>query len=560
MIQNKKIFLALLIVIFAIGVFLRFYKISFYPAGFQMDEASKGYTAYSLLKTGKDDNNNFLPLNIDMFGDNSPAGYHYFAVLPVAIFGLSEYAVRFPGALFGSLSVLAFYFLVSVIFKDKKTALLSAFLLAISPWHINMSRASSESLVALFFIILGFSFIIFSLKTQAIKHVVSGAFFLAISFLFYQSPRLFIPLFFLTLLIFLFWVWKVKINARYKKGLVFSFIFLLLFVFVLFFIIPGGTGRFTQVNIFNSLQTKLVVDEQIRSEGVLGTNVFISRLFHNKLIGYTQTYFYNYLEYFSWNFLFVKGLPPMYQIPGMGVLYFVELPFVLLGLFALLINKNQIFKIPLLWLVVAPTAAAIAVDTNNLQRSLVMYPMLEIIAAFGIIYFFTNVIKCRRKFWLVITVLLFLFNFSYFFHQYFVLSKVFEPWYRNNGFPQMISLIKKDYNGYGRIITTKSQGGYPLFQFYLKFDPVKYQKKGSPKDKSYKGFGKFIFSPANCPFSSKDPLLPKKGKVIFVEDGSCVETPLLHKVPFTYVLRADGTRAFRVVYVNDDSLFNATNP
>ena len=206
-----------------------------------MDEASKGYSAYSLLKTGRDDNNNFLPLNIDMFGDNSPAGYHYVTIVPVAIFGLTEFAVRFSGALFGAFSVLAFYFLTYSIFQDRKVGLLSALLLAISPWHINLSRASSESLVALFFIMLGFALIIRSLKTQDIKHVIIGTTLLSISFFFYQTPRLFVPLFFLILIIFFLGIWKVKMSSRYKKTLIGSFIFLSFFVFVLFFIVPGGT-------------------------------------------------------------------------------------------------------------------------------------------------------------------------------------------------------------------------------------------------------------------------------------------------------------------------------
>src|SRR3990167_4239447 len=167
---STKTVLILLFIIFVAGAFLRFNNLSAIPAGFQMDEASKGYSAYSLLKTARDDNNIFFPFNIDIFGDNSPAGYHYLTIIPVAIFGLTEFAVRFPGALFGAFSVLAIYLLAYSIFQNRKIGLLSALLLAISPWHINLSRASSESLVALFFIILGFSLIIWSLRTQVVKH------------------------------------------------------------------------------------------------------------------------------------------------------------------------------------------------------------------------------------------------------------------------------------------------------------------------------------------------------------------------------------------------------
>ena len=302
------------------------------------------------------------------------------------------------------------------------------------------------------------------------------------------------------------------------------------------------------------------MEEQIREEGVSGTNVFITRLFHNKVTDYSLTYLSNYLKYFSWNFLFTEGLPQIYFVPSMGVTYLVELPFVLFGILSLAFHKNRIYKIPLIWFVIGPTAAAIAIDVNNLQRALVMFPMLEMTAAYGLVHLFTNVRKQRKPVLTLIIIFLFLLNISYFLHQYFVLAKVHQPWYRNNGFSQMMALVNKDYKNYDRVITTKSGGGYSLFQFYSKYDPRQYQLEGSPKDKSYKGFGKFIFAADNCPFNSKDPLLPRKGKVIFIEDGNCPETENLHKVPYTYVLREDKTKAFRVVYVQDASqMFKTTS-
>lgn len=545
----------LLILIFLLGFFLRFYNLSQIPAGFQMDEASKGYSAYSLLKTGKDDNNNFLPLNIDIFGDNSPAGYHYLAIIPVAIFGLNEFAVRISGALFGSLTIFSFYFLVFAIFRDKKISLLSSLLLAVSPWHINMSRASSESLVALFFIITGFAFIFRSISKQQIKQIVYGTIFLSLSFLFYQTPRMFVPLFFVILLLYLFNNWKFKIDSIYKKSLIASFIFLLVLVCALFFIVPGGKGRFTQVSIFNAAETNLVIDEQIKSEGIIGNSTFTARLFHNKILNFSQTYLSNYLKYYSLDFLFIRGLPPLYQIPSFGLFYTVELPFVFLGVFLLLSSKKKYFKIPLIWLFVGPMTAAIATDTNNLQRALVMYPMFEILVAFSLIYLFTNVTKQNVKLWTGLVIVLFLLNFIYFTHQYYVLSTVFQPWYRNNGFSEMMKIVNKNYDKTDKIITTKSNGGYPLFQFYSKYDPAKYQKEGSPKDKNYKGFGKFLFSPENCPFTAKDKLLPRKGKLIFIEDGSCRDDDFLKNADYEYVLRVDGTKAFKIVYFPNRKIF-----
>src|SRR3989338_5328153 len=104
-------------IIFVAALFLRLYNLSNFPVGFHIDEASLGYNGYSLLQTGKDENGNTFPLYIDMFGDNRPSGYHYLAAISVGLFGLTEFATRLPGAIFGSISIFALFFLAQALFK-----------------------------------------------------------------------------------------------------------------------------------------------------------------------------------------------------------------------------------------------------------------------------------------------------------------------------------------------------------------------------------------------------------------------------------------------------------
>lgn len=551
--NNKHFYTTALVLIFIIGLALRFYNLSSFPVGFHIDEASKGYSAYSILKTGRDDNGNFLPLYIDIFGDNSPAGYHYTAIIPVAIFGLTEFAVRSPGALFGALTILVFYFFAYALFQDKKVSLVSSLILAISPWHINLSRASSESLISLFFILLGFGFIIRSLKKQNLIYIMLGTVFLAVSFLFYQTPRFFVPFMFFLMLGLILVFLKTKLSGKFKKILIGSFLILVLMDFLLIFGVKGGVGRFTQVNIFNYPETRLVMEEQIREDGVKQTGITATRFFHNKVFNNSEAYVSNYLEYFSWNFLFMKGLPAWYFVPNMGVLYLAELPFVLYGVLSLAFHKNRLYKIPLIWLAIAPMAAASAIDTNNLQRAIVMFPVLDLIAAFGIVQILmqTSKIKIKRHlnlkyFAYSLVTVLFGLNFVYFLHEYFVHTPIHRPWYRNNGFKQMILDVKKSYNSYDKIIVTTSAGGiYPLIQFYMGYDPEIYQAEGSPKDKKYSGFGKFFFVPIECPSITQNAQFPKTSTVLYVNNGTC---PGDERYKEVVVRREDGTPAFKLVY------------
>ena len=107
---KKHLSTVILIVILAFSLFLRTYNLSSVPLGFHNDEASLGYNGYSLLLTGRDENNHKSPLYIDMFGDQRPSGYHYLTILPIKFLGLNEFATRLPGAFFGVLMIIPFFF------------------------------------------------------------------------------------------------------------------------------------------------------------------------------------------------------------------------------------------------------------------------------------------------------------------------------------------------------------------------------------------------------------------------------------------------------------------
>src|SRR3989344_4193346 len=102
----------ILILILLLAASLRFLHLADYPAGLNADEAALGYNAYSLLLTGKDEHGHPWPVNLESFGDFKPAGYAYFLIPFIKVFGLTEFAVRLTSALFGVLAVLFTYLLI----------------------------------------------------------------------------------------------------------------------------------------------------------------------------------------------------------------------------------------------------------------------------------------------------------------------------------------------------------------------------------------------------------------------------------------------------------------
>lgn len=546
--SNKNLFYFILFGIFILALFLRFYKLGEYPVGFHIDEASLGYNGYSLLLTGKDDNGNRLPLYIDMFGDNRPSGYHYLTIPSIKLLGLNEFSTRLPGALIGSITIFAIFFFVVTIFQDKKLGLICAFFLAISPWHFVLSRASSEAVVALFFILFGFGLFFYSLKKQKIHYLASGAILMSASFFFYHTPRVFVPGL-LLIFILVFFSIIIKSQKNYKIASFTCFFLLSVVVGFLVFGISGGTGRYNQVNIFSSFETDFFQKQQIQEDAIARSSNIQSRFFHNTATNLFLVFISNYFDYFGFNFLFIEGgLPVWYSIPRVGLLYLLESPFILVGLYYLIRGKNIYHKIPLVWLLVAPIVPAVTIDdVPNINRAIAMLPMLNIISGIGFLSFI-EIIK-HKKLAIALITLLLIFNSFYFLHQYFYNAKTHKPWYRNNGFSEMMNIVRNNYDKYDVVVMSKYQGGiYPLVLFYMQYDPKKYQAEGSPKNKDYEGFGKFFFVPQDCPSlqARRKELIGKR--ILYVDKGDCPWDRKLDVKPYGFVYREDKTEAFRIVY------------
>ena len=102
----------LFIIILLLAFLLRFYQLGTNPPSLTWDEAAWGYNAYTLGIDRKDEFGKFLPYEfLESFGDFKPPLYAYLAIIPVKLFGLTEFATRVPSAFFGFLTVFITYFL-----------------------------------------------------------------------------------------------------------------------------------------------------------------------------------------------------------------------------------------------------------------------------------------------------------------------------------------------------------------------------------------------------------------------------------------------------------------
>jgi len=178
----------LFVLICLLFLFTRLYKISEIPPSVYWDEASIGYNAYSVLKTGKDEWGEFLPIHFRAFGEFKLPVYIYSVILFVQIFGLNEFSVRIPAVLFSLGSIILTYLLAKKLSSSEAVGLFSATLMTISPWFFIFSRTGFEVTAGLMFYLLGILLFLHKLNGKFFLLSVISCSYVFLSFIkFYHS-------------------------------------------------------------------------------------------------------------------------------------------------------------------------------------------------------------------------------------------------------------------------------------------------------------------------------------------------------------------------------------
>jgi len=108
--MKKYLSWGILLLILVLAFLLRFNKVTSDPPSLNWDEVSIGYNAYSVLKTGKDEWGVKFPLNFESYGEYKLPVQIYASIPGIAVFGLNELGVRITPVIYGTLTVLQFYF------------------------------------------------------------------------------------------------------------------------------------------------------------------------------------------------------------------------------------------------------------------------------------------------------------------------------------------------------------------------------------------------------------------------------------------------------------------
>lgn len=410
----------LLIPTLILAFWIRTYRLSTNPPELFSDEITQVLSAKSIIETGKDINgktNLFLYNKIKL---GTPI-YGYLAALSTYILGNNTFAIRLPAAIAGTLSVLFIFLLSELLTQNNFTSILSAMVAAITPWGIYFSRIGWEPALTLPFLLLSIYLLLAWLKRKSRINLIFSFCLFGLSFYASDTLTLYSPLFLITILLI-----NLKHVFRNYRSFIFpSFLFSLI-------LIP-----FIYVSLTNPLK-----NDRAYKLSTFKTGVNISNI---------QVFTKNYIEHFSYNFLFKTGDPNLRHGTGRnGVLYVATLPFILIGVWEVLKDlKDKNNLLLLLWTVYFPLGGSLTNDgVPHATRTLVGLPIFILLFGLGV-KVITEKIKRKRVTGIGLIILAFILSLSFFkfFNDYFYDYRVRSQSWWEYGQAEVYRKVRKNSDG-----------------------------------------------------------------------------------------------------------------
>lgn len=455
--------------IIAIGIVLRFYMLGQNPPSLGWDEVSHGYNAYSILTTAKDEWGRLLPAIFRAYGDYKMPAMIYLVSVSEFLFGLSSFAIRLPAALCGVGTIIFTYLLTKRLF-GQRIGLFSALFIAIEPWSLFLSRVAYQADIALFLIIAGTYYFLVGLKKH--KYFILSSFLLGVSVWSYNIARIFTPLLVFSLIA----VYFSELKALFKKQrniVISSLIILAVFFVPMAYQLanPVGQARYGQVGLVDQGAINSINEARGKSD----LPPFLNRAIHNKATYFAHAFIINFYSHFSPQFLFFNGgFDYQYSVPSHGLLYYLQIPFFILGLIALAFRKEKDRYLIVLWLIIGPVPSSLATGAPNVIRSVVMLPAPMILSALGVVAFydFLKRRKVLKKYFVPeMFIVVYLGILGVFLHNYLINYfdnyKYTYSWSWQYGYKEAVDYVKDNYKEYDKIIVTKKYGEpHEFFLFY----------------------------------------------------------------------------------------------
>jgi len=432
----KKIEIIILLVILFLSIFIYSHQLSSIPPGFYIDEAMPAYSAYSILKTAKDEYGKLLPVAFRFFGSYNTPLFIYSLVPAVSALGLSITTVRLTSVVFGILLIPTIWFLIQKMkISSGFIALLGTFIFAISPWNIFYARIGYEVTLAFFLSTLAATTLWLSFKNN--KYLPISALLFSLATYAAYTQRFLVPIF---LLFFLLVFRKQVFTKSNHKALTRSLIIILV----------------TQIPNFFLLTTPAFFPKS----DVSSSSYFLAKL----------------VSYFSPRSLFFTPDPdPQRSIPELSTLYFwLVVPYIIGAIKLFQKPRLPQNKFILLLLFTAPIPASLTKDPFSTHRAMPLLLPVILIITMGLE---TLSQKIKKYLFIPALIPLIVYSFLMLYRGYFVLLPQQRAMVWGAGVDKLAEYILSNPNSFFIIDTNRVKPPYAALAFYLAYPPEKFQKQ-----------------------------------------------------------------------------------
>lgn len=384
------------VILILISALLIFYRFSTIPKNLSFDEVEFTKLALSL------DKKPYIPYSQLATGHSTL--YFYKILGSLKTFGINTFALRFPSAVFGILSILLFYLIIKKIFKQQLLSFLLALTLLSSHWFINFTRFSFEATFLLFLELVSIYFLLrFDDDPRSSLYLTLSGVFAGLSFLSYTPGRIF----FLLPLGFLF------INKKMLRDfLVFLIPFIIIITPLTSYLLTNKDTRIDQQFFLNNHE--MPVQEKLAG---LWQNISSTALMFNVKGDVNGRH--NYPNKPALN-------------PILGILFIVGLA---IAIKKWKDNNNKLFLF-YFSLSLLPALMTYSWENPNMLRTYTSLPSIVYFVGLSVITlnsFFSKIIKIKKPKHLVLNILFFILIFSgiyeirtYFKYQSTVFNQAFE--------------------------------------------------------------------------------------------------------------------------------------
>lgn len=269
----KKFEIIAFLFIFLLAIILRIYNIDKIPPGFFIDEPNAGLDALYIIEGRQ-----VSPFGTGWYG--TPNGYIYYMAGIIKLFGANWISLKIISLIPAILTIPAIYILAKLIFGPIP-GLIAMLFMAISRWHLTMSRWGWNETAPPLFQILAIFFLIRGLRDRrALDYAISGIITGLMTYT-YLSSRLAI---FTIFLFIIYWFFTDPSGWResLKKSWSGIFIFLLsIMVAIGPILVTYVTDPFTYNNRVNEITILRDINEQKSINPLIDNLIDTLKLFHH---------------------------------------------------------------------------------------------------------------------------------------------------------------------------------------------------------------------------------------------------------------------------------------